>query len=106
MEKNKARLLFEAGKCLLEIKTYLTFKGSSQQLVRYLKERPHKLEITLKTYPKEKILEYERTLKRYNLKSDADTLAEDYTKLEKLVENYAEYKLLPSEITGILKDKS
>ena len=100
MEKNQARLLFKAGKCLIEIRNYLRPQGFSQQS---LIDRPYELKSALTNYPKEKIQEYENILEKYDLREEAKTLAKDYSGLEKLSKNYTKDEARPIEISGRLK---
>ena len=100
MEKNQARLLFEAGKCLIEIRNYLRPQGFSQQS---LIDRPYELKSALTNYPKEKIQGYLNILEKYDLREETKTLAKDYAGLEKLSRNYTKDEAQPIEISGRLK---
>ena len=76
MEKNQARLLFEAGKCLIEIRNYLRPQGFSQQS---LIDRPYELKSALTNYPKEKIQGYLNILEKYDLREETKTRSEEHT---------------------------
>ena len=87
IQPTEAKLLFEAGEALAEIRKSCIPKGSSQA---FRLDRPYELKSALAEYPKEKIQAYQEVLKKYDLTERAERLKENYASLEKLAKAYSD----------------